>query len=71
MFYSFATRWMVSEVALNRARINGNTSFKRKLKLWTNTKIGRIGMALTKHQHEDQGTPVQSVVRTPNVEMIG
>lgn len=70
-FYSFATRWMVSEVALNRANINGGATCKRKLKLWANTKIGKLGMTLTQHQQEDQGTPVHAIGRTPNVEVIG
>jgi anaerobic magnesium-protoporphyrin IX monomethyl ester cyclase len=70
-FYSFATRWMVSEVALNRANINGGVTFKRKVKLWANTKIGRLGMKLTQHQHENQGTPVQSVEQIPNVKVVG
>lgn len=70
-FYSFATRWMVNEVALNRANINGNTPLKRKLKLWANTKIGRLGMALTQHQHENQGRSVQSIGHPSNVELIG
>ncbi|NWG15926.1 MAG: B12-binding domain-containing radical SAM protein [Chloroflexi bacterium] len=46
-FYSFATRWMVSEVALNRARKNGGVPLSRRLKLLVNAKIGRVGMALT------------------------
>lgn len=57
-FYSFATRWMVSEVALNRAKRAGNTSLKRQLKLMANAKIGRLGMALTKQQQENQGTAI-------------
>jgi hypothetical protein len=61
-FYSFATRWMVNEVALSRANKSGNVPLKRRLKLLTNAKIGRLGMALTSHQVENQGQPVQ---RTP------
>jgi radical SAM superfamily enzyme YgiQ (UPF0313 family) len=57
-FYSFATRWMVSEVALNKARIDGNVPLKRRLKLYANAKIGRIGMILTKGQAENQGQRV-------------
>ncbi len=59
-FYSFATRWMVNEVALNRAKMNGGVSLKRQFKLWLNTKIGRIGMALTRRQTETQGRPIQT-----------
>ena len=53
-FYSFATRWMVSEVALNRARLNGDVPLKRKVKLWANTKIGRLGMTLTQGEIDEQ-----------------
>jgi radical SAM superfamily enzyme YgiQ (UPF0313 family) len=60
-FYSFATRWMVNEVALNRATIQNNVPLKRRVKLWLNTKIGRIGMALTQHQRETDGQPVHAV----------
>lgn len=57
-FYSFATRWMVSEVALNRAQIKGGVPLKRRLKLYANAKIGRLGMALTKGQRENQGQQI-------------
>ncbi len=51
-FYSFATRWMVNEVALNRAHLKGDVPLKRKLKLAANAKIGRIGMLLTQRGRE-------------------
>lgn len=70
-FYSFATRWMVSEVALNKASIEGKASFKRKIKLWTNTKIGRLGMAFSQHDRENQGSRVHQSSTVPNVELIG
>jgi len=54
-FYSFATRWMVNEVALNKAKINRNTSLMRRLKLEANVRMGRLGMELTKGQVENQG----------------
>lgn len=57
-FYRFATRWMVNEVALNRAHRNGGVPLKRQLKLLANAKIGRIGMALTQGQREN-GRPKQ------------
>ena len=57
-FYSFATRWMVSEVALSKARHQGSASLPRRLKLYANAKLGRIGMELTKSQREQQGQPV-------------
>lgn len=46
-FYSFATRWMVNEVALNRARQNGGVGLARQAKLLANAKLGRLGMTLT------------------------
>jgi anaerobic magnesium-protoporphyrin IX monomethyl ester cyclase len=57
-FYNFATRWMVSEVALSRANKNGSVPLKRRLKLLANAKIGRLGMELTKGQIENQGQRV-------------
>jgi anaerobic magnesium-protoporphyrin IX monomethyl ester cyclase len=57
-FYSFATRWMVNEVALNKARKNGGASPIRMAKMWLNTKIGRIGMELTKGERETTGERV-------------
>lgn len=48
-FYSFATRWMVSEVALSKANRN-DASLPRRAKLFANAKIGRIGMELTKRE---------------------
>jgi radical SAM superfamily enzyme YgiQ (UPF0313 family) len=57
-FYSFATRWMVNEVALNRARVKGGVPLKRRLKLLANAKLGRLGMTLTQGQSEHQGQPV-------------
>ncbi len=66
-FYSFATRWMVSEVALNRARIQGNVALKRRIKLWANAKIGRIGMEFTKGQAENQGHQVHAEPETASI----
>ena len=53
-FYSFATRWMVSEVALNRARQNNDASVSpaKQAKLMASSLVGRIGMELTKGQRE-------------------
>jgi radical SAM superfamily enzyme YgiQ (UPF0313 family) len=58
-FYSFATRWMVNEVALHKATVNGNLPLKHRLKMTINAKIGRLGMELTKGQAEQQGQPVK------------
>lgn len=51
-FYSFATRWMVSEVALNRAVQSGGAPLKRRLKLMANAKVGRLGMLITQRERE-------------------
>lgn len=59
-FYRFATRWMVNEVGLHRARTKGGASFPRQIKLFANAKIGRIGMALTQREIERAGTPIVS-----------
>jgi radical SAM superfamily enzyme YgiQ (UPF0313 family) len=57
-FYSFATRWMVNEVALNRAISNGGVNLPRRLKLEANRRIGRLGMTLTQGRRENNGQPV-------------
>jgi radical SAM superfamily enzyme YgiQ (UPF0313 family) len=50
-FYSFATRWMVSEVALSKAN-RAAAPLPRRAKLFANAKIGRLGMELTKGEIE-------------------
>lgn len=49
-FYSFATRWMVSEVALSRA----DQPLPRRLRHFASARLGRLGMALTQHEREGQ-----------------
>lgn len=51
-FYGFATRWMVSSVALHRARTRGGVPLKRQVKLAVNAAIGRVGMLLTQGGRE-------------------
>jgi radical SAM superfamily enzyme YgiQ (UPF0313 family) len=46
-FYRYATRWMVNEVALNRARLHGGTSLAARAKMAANIVIGRAGMLAT------------------------
>jgi anaerobic magnesium-protoporphyrin IX monomethyl ester cyclase len=71
-FYNFATRWMVNEVALNKARKNGGVAFPRMAKMWLNTKIGRIGMELTKGQREESGERVHlPASQTISIQEIG
>ncbi len=53
-FYSYATRWMVSEVALSKAQANGAPALKQ-IKLALNARIGRIGMEITKNDLERSG----------------
>jgi radical SAM superfamily enzyme YgiQ (UPF0313 family) len=51
-YYQFATRWMVSEVALHRQRHSAPRSYPRMAKNYLNAKLGRVGMLLTQHQVE-------------------
>lgn len=51
-FYQFATRWMVSEVALNRGKLNGGLSTARRARLTASAALGRVGMLLTRHERE-------------------
>lgn len=60
-FYAHATRWMVNEVALHQARVNGGVSRKRRARLWLNAKLGRVGMRLTHHERESQGQPLEAI----------
>jgi radical SAM superfamily enzyme YgiQ (UPF0313 family) len=51
-FYSYATRWMVNEVAAHRAWTNGQRDLPRLAKALVNARIGRLGMALTQNEVE-------------------
>jgi radical SAM superfamily enzyme YgiQ (UPF0313 family) len=51
-FYSFATRWMVNEVALDKMLKRKERNVKRLAKAAVNARIGRIGMSLTKRELE-------------------
>ncbi len=57
-FYAFATRWMVNEVALHKARHNGGVSPLRMARLAANVVVGRAGMLLTRGEAERRGQPV-------------
>ncbi|MDX2138028.1 MAG: radical SAM protein [Chloroflexota bacterium] len=46
-FYRYATRWMVNEVSLNRARLHGGASLAARAKMAANIVIGRAGMLAT------------------------
>lgn len=58
-FYGHATRWMVNEVALHQARVNGGVSAKRRARLWLNAQLGRAGMRLTMRERESHGQPLE------------
>jgi anaerobic magnesium-protoporphyrin IX monomethyl ester cyclase len=51
-FYSYATRWMVNEVAVHRM-LNGQPASPVKLaKAYVNARVGRIGMTMTAREVE-------------------
>jgi len=64
-FYRCATRWMVSEVALNRANFTGGVPLKRRARLWLSAKIGRVGMLLTSREVERDGSTVSGQAADP------
>lgn len=51
-YYDHATRWMVSEVNLNKARRAGSRDYLSMAKLAVNSWRGRLGMALSRHETE-------------------
>ena len=52
-YYRFATRWMVSEVALHRARRNASLrAYPRLARNFLSAKVGRLGMLLTERERE-------------------
>lgn len=51
-FYGHATRWMVNEVNLHRARKDGDASPLEMVKMGINIGLGRLGMRLTHHERE-------------------
>ncbi|MFN8472661.1 MAG: radical SAM protein [Anaerolineae bacterium] len=54
-FYSFATRWMVNEVALHKQLNNGHKDPLRIAKTFVSARVGRLGMALTAGEMEKGG----------------
>lgn len=60
-FYSYATRWMVSEVALHRGKLRGDLPLRRRLKLAASARIGRLGMWLTQGQRTRAGGALQAL----------
>jgi hypothetical protein len=61
-FYAYATRWMVSEVALHRARTRGGAPLTRRLKWVVNARIGRIGMTLTQGERTQANDVLRPVI---------
>ena len=51
-FYSFATRWMVNEVATQQQRQQPRPDYRRLAKTYASAKLGRLGMLLTQHKVE-------------------
>ena len=51
-YYRFATRWMVSEVALHRQRHSARRSYPRMAKSFLSAQLGRMGMLLTAREVE-------------------
>ena len=57
-FYEHATRWMVNEIELHKARRSGSQSFRGMAKMWANARRGRMGMLLAGRARETAGSPV-------------
>ncbi|MBV8719939.1 MAG: B12-binding domain-containing radical SAM protein [Chloroflexi bacterium] len=51
-YYQFATRWMVSEVALHRQRRSTPRSYRRMARTYLSAKLGQMGMLLTAREVE-------------------
>ena len=51
-FYDHATRWMVNEVNLSKARHNNSANYLQMAKMFANAKRGRLGMRLSQHERE-------------------
>ncbi|HYP20740.1 MAG TPA: radical SAM protein [Chloroflexia bacterium] len=51
-FYSFATRWMVNEVGLHKMLKSRPRNVRRIARAFVNSRIGRIGMALSMREKE-------------------
>ena len=51
-YYQFATRWMVSEVALHQQRRAPRRSYPRMAKSFLSAKLGQVGMLLTEREVE-------------------
>ena len=54
-YYDHATRWMVNEVNLDRARRRGSRNWLRLGRLYLAARRGRLGMWLSRHEREIDG----------------
>jgi anaerobic magnesium-protoporphyrin IX monomethyl ester cyclase len=54
-YYDHATRWMVNEVNLHRARRRGDRNWLRLGRLYLAARRGRLGMWLSRHESETDG----------------
>lgn len=54
-YYEHATRWMVNEVALDRARRDGAAGLLRRARLALAARRGRLGMWLSRGEREEAG----------------
>ena len=54
-FYDHATRWLVNEVDLSKAKAAGSRNYLQMGKMLVNAKRGWLGMTLTKHEREEMG----------------
>lgn len=51
-FYSFATRWMVNEVALDKMMKANKRDVRKVARSFINARVGRLGMELTRRELE-------------------
>lgn len=56
-FYEHATRWVVNEVNLHRARQAETGNWLSMAKMYLNARRGRLGMRLTQHERESGRGP--------------
>lgn len=56
-FYEHATRWVVNEVNLHKARQSGSHNWVQMAKMFFNARRGRLGMRLTQHERESGRGP--------------
>jgi radical SAM superfamily enzyme YgiQ (UPF0313 family) len=56
-YYQFATRWMVSEVALHRQRHSQQRSYPHMARSFLSAKLGQMGMLLTEREVERTPSP--------------